>query len=239
MSYACGTFADIGSDTRLMVSRVMPAAPGPNGPDGRRARLTDRLFLAWRMVVTRTLHGARDALSFARSSQPVLAAVVVGRYLRAPGATLASADETQRSRLKEAGAAAVVVGVALSFLIPVAIGEPPLRRFLAAGSTAAWALARLFVMRTVARGTLAERPTLVDDAWGPALLPYAVAVAAPLGFVALAVSAWMTATGLAAVGATPRESRRVVAWAFGGQVAVESAAWLARGGVVALLALAS
>jgi len=159
------------------------------------------------------------------------------RYVRDPAGTLSCADADGRARLKDAGAAALALGVALSFLVPEALTTPVVRRFLAAGWTAAWALARLYIMRTAARGGLASRGSVIDDAWGPALLPYAFAVVDPLPFVALAVSGLLTLKGLEALGAERREARRVVVIAFGAQAAAETLAWLARGGLVYLLAL--
>lgn len=135
------------------------------------------------------------------------------------------------------GAVALATGVVLSFAMPGALGTPLVRRFLSAGWMAAWALARLFVMRTAATGRLAGERARIDDAWGPALLPFAVAVIDPLPLVALAVSAWLTMRGFDGLGIDRREARRVVAIAFGGQLVAEVAAWLARGGLVFLLSL--
>jgi hypothetical protein len=126
--------------------------------------------------------------------------------------------------------------VALSFLVPEPIALPVVRRFLGAGWIAAWALARLFIMRSVATGSLARRPASIDDAWGPALLPYALAAFEPLPLVAFALSGALTLRGLRALGADSREARRVVLIAFGLQAAAEIASWLARGGLVYLLA---
>jgi hypothetical protein len=159
------------------------------------------------------------------------------RYLRDPAGTLRSSDAESRALLKDAGAVALAAGVVLSFAVPAALGTPIVRRFLSAGWMAAWALARLFVMRTVARGSLAREPGRIDDAWGPALLPFAVAVLDPLPLVALGVSALLTLRGFEGLGVEQREARRVVAIAFGGQVAAEVASWLARGGLVFLLSL--
>jgi hypothetical protein len=159
------------------------------------------------------------------------------RYLRDPAGTLRSSDADGRTLLKNAGAAAVAVGVLLSFAVPGALGTPLVRRFLSAGWMAAWALARLFIMRTAARGTLARDPAPIDDAWGPALLPFGLAVLDPLPLAALAVSALLTLRGFEGLGVERREARRVVVIAFGGQVAAEVVAWLARGGFVFLLSL--
>jgi len=154
------------------------------------------------------------------------------RYLRDPASTLASADTAGRSSLKVAGAASVAIGVALSLALPAPVGGPLVRRFLSAGWVAGWALARLFVMRATSRGTLARDRHDVDDAWGPALMPFAFAIIEPLPLAALAVSAFLTLRGLAGLGADRAESRRVVALAFGGQLLVEAVAWLARGGLL-------
>jgi hypothetical protein len=159
------------------------------------------------------------------------------RYVRDPVGTLAAADADGRARLKEAGAGALALGVVLSFLVPEPVADPVVRRFLAAGWVAAWALARLLIMRTVARGELARRHSSIDDAWGPALLPFALAVVDPLPLVAFAVSAALTLRGLEALGADRREAMRIIAIAFGIQMAAEVAAWLARGGLVYLFAV--
>jgi hypothetical protein len=121
----------------------------------------------------------------------------------------------------------------LSFAVPATFGGSTLQRLLAAGWTAGWALARLLVLRAVLRRARADA---AEDAWGPALFPYALAVADPLGLVALGVSGWLTWTGLLARGVSRPEARTAIAWAFGGQLAVEAAAWVARGGLVFLLA---
>ncbi len=195
------------------------------------------LFLAWRRVVTAAFRTAAKSGRSLASSRPARTAIMAARYVRDPDGTLASADADGRARLKEAGAAALAIGVALSFLVPQAITTPVVRRFLAAGWTAAWALARLYIMRTVAKGDLAARRSTIDDAWGPALLPYALAVVDPLPFAALAVSGLLTLKGLRSLGVERGEARRVVAIAFGAQVAAEIVAWIARGGLVYILAL--
>jgi hypothetical protein len=195
------------------------------------------VVLAWRHVVTRVFALLATARSRIVASRPASVAAMTVRYLRDPAGTLASADEDGRARLKEAGAAALALGVTVSFLVPGLVGAPVVRRFLAAGWTAAWALGRLFIMRVVARGELRTHPPRVDDAWGPALLPYAAAVIDPLPLVALAVSAALTLTGLQALGTDRDEARRVVGIAFGAQAVAEIAAWLARGGLIYLLAL--
>jgi hypothetical protein len=59
----------------------------------------------------------------------------------------------------------------------------------------------------------------------------------PLPLVAFAVSAALTLRGLEALGADRREAMRIVAIAFGIQMAAEVAAWLARGGLVYLFAV--
>jgi hypothetical protein len=207
--------------------------PGADGRAPRGAGPLEGLLLAWRGLVSdaaRMLRRAREGL--ARSGIAAAAGAAL-RYVRDPAGTLASADAPTRARLKEAGAAALAIGVALSFAVPASFGGSTLQRFLAAGWTAGWALARLFVLRAVlGRG----RAGAAEDAWGPALLPYALAVADPLGMAALGVSCWLTWTGLLARGVPRGEARAAVAWGFGGQVAVEAAAWVARGGLVFLLA---
>lgn len=86
------------------------------------------------------------------------------RYLRDPAGTLRSSDAESRALLKDVGAVALATGVVLSFAMPGALGTPLVRRFLSAGWMAAWALARLFVMRTAATGRLAGERARIDDA---------------------------------------------------------------------------
>jgi hypothetical protein len=209
------------SDTRGTDVRT-PPSPGPVGG----------LLLAWRRTVSRTARSLRRAWD-ALGAPVAATAVAIARYVRDPAGTLGSADAPTRRRLKEAGATALAIGVALSFTVPASFAGSTLQRFLAAGWTAGWALARLLVLRAVLRR---GRGGAAEDAWGPALVPYALAVADPLGLVALGVSGWLTHTGLLARGLTRSEARTAIAWAFGGQLAVEAAAWVARGGLVFLLA---
>ena len=207
-----------------------PAARGPVDP-------LSGLFLAWRRLLTAAVRGVRRSAHAAAVSRPARATALAVRYLRDPAGTLRSSDAEGRALLRDAGAVALALGVVISFAVPAAVGTPLVRRFLSAGWMAAWALARLFVMRTVARGDLAHDHGRIDDAWGAALLPFAVAVLDPLPLVALAVSALLTLRGFDGLGVERREARRVVAIAFGGQVVAEVAAWLARGGLVFLLSL--
>ena len=209
------------------------ATPGPPSP----ARLLPAVFDAWRRALTVAGRGIVAPFQALARSHPVLAIRAALRYLRDPAATLAEADRGERGLLKEAGAVALALGVVLAFLVPSAFGVPLQDRFLAAGWTAAWALARLFIMRSLARRPLVGDLSRIDDAWGPGLLPYALAVASPLGLIALAASAWLTLRGLVAVDVEARESRRLVLWAFGGQLAAETASWLARGGLFVFLTL--
>jgi len=190
-------------------------------------------------MLTSVVRGSISLWKGLVASRPIAVLRAMAAYLRDPAGTLASADDSRRTRLKEGGSVALAVGVALSFLVPAAFGVPLLRRFLAAGWTAGWALARLFIMRTVSHADSRRRSRSIDDAWGPALAPYALAVVEPLGLVALGVSAWLTWRGLIAVGWTRREASRMTAWAFGGQAAAETAAWIAQGGFVFIMATMS
>jgi hypothetical protein len=200
-----------------------PADPGPVGG----------LVLAWRRLVSAAVRAFGRLWTGIGGSRVVASAGLAVRYVRDPAGTLRTADTSDLARLKEAGAAALALGVALSFAVPSAFGGSMLQRFLAAGWTAGWAPVRLLVLR-IALGR--ERAGRAEDAWGPALLPYALAVADPLGLVALAVSAWLTLTGLLARDVPRTDARAAVAWAFGGQLAAEAAAWIGRGTIVFLLA---
>jgi hypothetical protein len=176
---------------------ALPTRPSPTPGSGPRDTLgpVSGLFLAWRRLLTSVLRGTRHGAHATMSSRAARATGLAMRYLRDPAGTLRSSDAADRVLLKNVGAAALAVGVALSFAVPGALGTPLVRRFLAAGWMAAWALARLLIMRTAARGALARDPSPIDDAWGPALLPFAVAVLDPLPVVALAVSAVLTLRG--------------------------------------------
>jgi hypothetical protein len=220
-----------------MVALPNEPAAGAERPDTGPVGPFAALFLAWRRLVTAGFRGIATAGRALGASRPARAALIAARYVRDPVGTLAAADADGRARLKEAGAGALALGVVLSFLVPEPVADPVVRRFLAAGWVAAWALARLLIMRTVARGELARRHSSIDDAWGPALLPFALAVVDPLPLVAFAVSAALTLRGLEALGADRREAMRIVAIAFGIQMAAEVAAWLARGGLVYLFAV--
>lgn len=221
-----------------MVALPPPRPGAARTPPARSGDPLSGPFLAWRRLLTRLIRGTARLGAALAGSRPVRTAAAAARYLRDPAGTLAAASTAERSLLKEAGAAALVLGVALSFAVPAAVGAPTVHRFLAAGWTAAWALARLFVMRTVARGPLAARPDRIDDAWGPALLPYALAVIDPLPLAALAASAFLTLRGLDGLGVERGEARRTVGIAFGGQLVFELLAWLARGGLLYALVAA-
>ena len=92
----------------------------------------------------------------------------------------------------------------------------------------AWALARLALLRLAAPSTFPNARDAIESAWGSALLPYLLALATPLDLFALAASAALTYRGLVVVGLGRRDATRCVAWAFGGQIAVEIASWLGR-----------
>jgi hypothetical protein len=220
-----------------MVALPTRPAPAPEPAPRSAGGPIAALFLAWRRLLTGSARGARRGGRALAASRPVRAAALAMRYLRDPADTLRTSDSDGRALLKNAGAVALAVGVVLSFAVPGALGTPLVRRFLSAGWMAAWALARLFIMRTAAKGALARDPARIDDAWGPALLPFALAVIDPLPLLALAASALLTLWGFQGLGVERREARRVVVIAFGGQVAAEVVAWLARGGLVFLLSL--
>ncbi|MDO8915194.1 MAG: hypothetical protein Q7W16_03845 [Coriobacteriia bacterium] len=220
-----------------MVALPTRRAPAPEPSQRSADGPVAALFLAWRRLLTAGIRGACRGGRALAASRPVRGAALAIRYLRDPAGTLRASDADDRTLLKSAGAVALTAGVVLSFAVPGALGTPLVRRFLAAGWMAAWALARLFIMRTAARGALARTPSSIDDAWGPALLPFAVAVIDPLPLLALAASALLTLRGFEGLGVEAREARRVVFIAFGGQVAAEIVAWLARGGLVFLLSL--
>jgi hypothetical protein len=119
----------------------LQAPPGPGPLEG--------LLLSWRRVVSATGRALTGAWTGLGGSAVALAATAAARYVRDPAGTLAAADAPTLRRLKEAGAVALAIGVALSFAVPSSFGGSTLQRFLAAGWTAGWALARLLVLRAV------------------------------------------------------------------------------------------
>jgi hypothetical protein len=215
-----------------MVTRPQPPGSVRPAPDGDPLH---GLFDSWRRVVTAVMGASGKAASAVAASRPLEALRLALRYVRDPSGTLVSADESARERLKEAGAAALAVGALIAFAISTAAGVSPVRRFLALGWTAAWALARLAVMRLAADRSPGS-PRRVESAWGPALLPYLGAVVFPLDIAALALSAALTHRGLVALGASRADARRTVAFAFGGQLVAETVAWAGRAGMLAFVA---
>jgi hypothetical protein len=215
-----------------MVTRPQPPGSARPAPDGDPLR---GLFQSWRRMVTVVLAVPARTAAAVATSRPVEALRLALRYVRDPSGTLVSADDRARDRLKEAGAAALAAGALIAFAISTAAGVSPVRRFLALGWTAAWALARLAVMRLAADRSPGS-PRRVQSAWGPALLPYLGAVAFPLDIAALALSAALTHRGLVALGASQADARRTVAFAFGGQLVAETVAWAGRAGMLAFVA---
>lgn len=212
-----------------MVAR--PEAPG-SGAGASEPDPVKSLFRAWRQIVTRGLR-LPGALARAASRSRVADSLRLGiRYATNPADTLRAGSARDLDRLKDAGAGALVVGAGLAFAVSAATGAAPARSFLAMGWTAAWALARLLILRLA----LPAGRRQAADAWGPALLPYSVAVIFPLDLLALALSARLTHRGLTALGVGRKDALRAVAWAFGGQLAVELIAWTGRAGLLALVA---
>lgn len=178
----------------------------------------------WRRRVSRNVRWRPPA-----RPRPLVAARLAIAYLRAPARTLARATGADRMRLVTAGALALSVGALASLALAIATGGGWVPSLLYVAWLVAWALARLAVLRLTAPARDDRSPRLVEAAWGPALLPFALALASPLDLLALAASAALTYVGLGAVGYQRRDAIRCVAWAFGGQLAVEVAAWIARG----------
>ena len=211
-----------------------PRPPSDGAPDGD--PLTG-LFGAWRRVVSAVAGVAGRAARALPGSRPARALAMASAYVRDPAGTLARADGDGMARLAEAGAAALAVGAGLAFLVSGALGDAEIRRFLAIGWTAAWALVRLLLLRLAGRGHPFTDTRRLEAAWGASLLPYLTAVAPPLEIAALGVSAYLAHRGLIALGASREESTRAVAVAFGGQALVEIGAWVVRGGLVFGLSL--
>lgn len=211
---------------------------GPIGPP-RGGDPVSGLLLTWRRIVTTAVCAPGRAMHSAVALRVAEVVRLGARYARDPVGTLKAADPRSRERLKEAGAAALAIGAALAFAVSSAVGEPLVRRFLALGWTAAWALARLLIMRLAARPASTAETRRVDDAWGPALLPYLAAVTFPLDLAALALSAYLTYRGMSALGTSRAQAGRAVAWAFGGQLVAEVIAWAGRAGLIAFAAFGS
>lgn len=211
---------------------------GPNASNdthgAARPSLPSRLFLAWRRFLARLIAGRPKPTigPTLASARPALAEL--GAYLRDPSRSLGDADPGGIARLRMYGIVGLAIGTAGWIVVAVATLTPWPRIVLGAVSLVAWALIRLLVMRLAMRGD-PDRER-VAAAWGPALVPEVLAVAFPLDLLALGVSAWLTYRGLRGLGASARSARTSVAWAFGGQLAVATGAWAARGGLLVLSA---
>lgn len=204
-----------------MVARVRRHEPVPDAALSPAAlwwrdwrRTLARVFRTRPLARPRPLRAARLALS----------------YLAAPSRTVREADPRDRMRLVTAGATALALGALGALAFGVRGGKDWLPSLFTVVWLIAWALARLAILRLSAPAAFRGSPRPVEAAWGPALLPFALAIASPLDLVALAASAFYTLAGLQAVGFARRDAVRGVAWAFGGQVAVEVLAWIARNG---------
>lgn len=219
-----------------MVARSNDDSPPPDGQSP--ADPVSGLLHTWRRLVTATREVVRRGADGLPASRPARALKSAARYVRDPDGVIAGADDDTLTRLAEAGAAALAFGAALSYLAGMALGVPPVQRFLSIGWLAGWALVRLLIMRIAGRGRPFARRSAVQAAWGASLLPYLVAVAWPLDLVALAASAVLARRNLVALGSSVAEANRAVLLAFGGQAAAEALAWAARGGVMFGLFLA-
>lgn len=216
-----------------MVARPDPPTAGRRGASDP----VSGLFQAWRRVLTSVARTPGAAAQGAVRSRTARRLGLALSYAADPAGTLAAASASDRDRLKEAGAAALVIGAAVAFGVSLAIGSTALESFLAMGWVAAWALARLALLRLASSASSKADRRLVDDAWGPALLPFLGAVAFPLDIAALAVSAFLTHRGLTALGLPRGRAARATAWAFGGQLTVEFIAWIGRAGLLAYIRL--
>jgi hypothetical protein len=192
------------------------------------------LYTAWRHAVTEMLRAPGRAVRAAGCSRPALVLRAGAAYVAHPAATVANADARTRDRLTTCGGLAFAVGIVTAFALSAALREPPARAFLTAAWTITWAITRYLIMKLATRRL--EKGRTLEWAWAPALIPFAGAVAFPLGIAALASSAYLTYAGLTGLTVGRRDATRAVALAFGGQALVEVAAWLARGGLVALAA---
>lgn len=204
-----------------------PDHPGP-GP-------LEEFALFWRRLLGRAVPaGAPKAPRPPRPRPDPLRAVgAVVAYVRSPRDAVASADSRGLNALTTVGALAVTAGALLSVPVSRALGAGWLAAFVYVGWLAVWAIVRLAVLRLAApRAALGTR---FEAAWGGALLPFVFAVTRPLDLIALAVSAVLTVRGLEGAGVSRTDAVRCVAFAFGGQLVVELAAWIARSAVFALL----
>jgi hypothetical protein len=216
-----------------MVPRDTSSDSEPVRPPEAQLDPLSRLFLGWRRLLTRLLGGVRGQrpsearVPFRDRSREALA------YLREPSASLGAADGGTLARLRATGIGALALGCVLLLAVGALTGASPIRIVLDATWLVVWACARLVIMRLVVGRDRGK----VDRAWGPALIPEAFAFAFPFDLAALVASAWLTERGLIGIGTEPRRARAAVAWAFGGQLVVAVAAWVARGGLIALIAL--
>ncbi|MDO8964492.1 MAG: hypothetical protein Q7W30_08395 [Coriobacteriia bacterium] len=225
-----------------MVARPEPDTTEPRGPadapQGRAdATPVTVVWRVWRRALSRAF-GWRSPATSKRALEafrPALTAALTTAYVRRPVGALRDADAAHRRHLVNAGVTALALGAAVSLGAGALFGTTWPSRAAYVGWLAAWALVRLLLLRLTLPRSITNDRRGVEAAWGAALLPYVFAWAAPLDILALAGSAWLTFVNLEAIGTSRRDAVNSIAWAFGGQLAVEFAAWLARGWLFLLL----
>ena len=195
------------------------------------------LLLGWRRLLTRLLTAVRRERSAdGRAAGPLGGAVA--RYLSDPAGALSAADDERIAELRAWGLTALVFGAAVTTGIALLVGRD-LRSLVSAAGDAVWLIAWAYLRRAImglSAGQSESTRGAVDAAWAPALMPFAPAVTFPLDILALAASWWLTYRGMSGRGAPLAAARRATLLAFGGQVVVGMAAWLARGALLALFA---
>lgn len=139
-----------------------------------------------------------------------------------------------RSRVIALGLAALALGAGLTIaLAPATVTRDA--AIVAAVEGLVWAGMRWVLMRLLGKGVSRERRALLG-AWSLGLVPYAVAFTGTLRVIAWTISAGLTWYALRTQGDDRREAGRTVGIAWGAQAVVVTLSWLARIGVIALLA---
>lgn len=184
-----------------------------------------RRLLARPTPVPATVPNPSHAL---RRSALLRSTTVFTRYALATAATVGDAQRGRLRALAATGWIGLAIGAAGAAVVARFEGSSAVEAVTAAGSLLAWAAIRVLIVAVTAPGRLRRESRRVRAVSEAALVPWLLAVSAYTWPVAFAASAWLTWAGLLGIGATPREARVSVAWAFGGQAATLMAAWVAR-----------
>ncbi len=185
------------------------------------------LFCVWRRAVTRVLRsgaGLRQTLVASATRWIDTWKTMLAYTLHAP--TRAANPDTGPDLVAGFGVMAFVAGMLIAIGCAVGEGDGPATIAAAAAGGIAWAVARFWVLLLVLRG---RRPrAVIARVYLAGLVPYALAVSPLLRFVALALSAALTARGLRAADVPAADVRTATVWAFGGQALVSLLGTVAR-----------